>query len=311
MKLLILGDLHGRKPKIPFKDFDMIICVGDVCDNSEMGKLYSLWFKKLNKNKDLEFEDVLKQKGINKQKQKAIEKRSFQGGRKVLEHLNSLNKPIFFVPGNWDQSFGKAIKDRKDLSHYQKKTQQYQMLSAKHTNPKLIKGLKNIIDCQFKLHEFQGLNLIGYGLTNGVEKAGKNYKKNMTKKQFKNLNKKYKRLTESLFKVYAKRNKKLPTLFLSHSVPYGTKLDIGRQKGSYAYKKHLGSTVARDFIKKYKPLLNVGGHIHDFYGKTKLGKTVCINAGAGKNATVLVKIDKEKTKRIIFNKNYKDAKEIK
>jgi len=31
---LILGDMHGRKPNIHFKNFDAILCVGDFCSDA-------------------------------------------------------------------------------------------------------------------------------------------------------------------------------------------------------------------------------------------------------------------------------------
>ena len=31
MRILVVGDLHGQIPKIYFKKFDAIICIGDIC----------------------------------------------------------------------------------------------------------------------------------------------------------------------------------------------------------------------------------------------------------------------------------------
>ena len=45
MKILVIGDLHGRKPKIHFKDFDCVIQVGDVCDDSKFRPYIKKWFK--------------------------------------------------------------------------------------------------------------------------------------------------------------------------------------------------------------------------------------------------------------------------
>lgn len=54
-------------------------------------------------------------------------------------------------------------------------------------------------------------------------------------------------------------------------------------------------------IDKYKPLVCIGGHMHEHYGKIKLGKTVCIAAGFGSNANTLLEIEKGKVKRIRFS----------
>ena len=69
----------------------------------------------------------------------------------------------------------------------------------------------------------------------------------------------------------------LPVIFLSHNVPYGTKLDIaggGPRKG-----QHCGSAVVRDIIKRFQPLASVAGHMHENAGRCVLGRTVCVNAG--------------------------------
>ncbi len=182
---------------------------------------------------------------------------------------------------------------------------------GKEINPKLIKGIKNLINCQFKLKNFKGINFLGHGLHSGVLKPQLVKKKRkFTKKQYSVLVKCYNSLLNILKKEYMKRNKKFPTIFISHSVPYNTKLDIGLQKDSYAYKKHLGAPSTLDFIKKYQPLLCVGGHIHEHFGKTKIGKTIVINAGFGKYAQVLIDLDenKGKIKKIEFCGKYKKSK---
>jgi len=43
----------------------------------------------------------------------------------------------------------------------------------------------------------------------------------------------------------------------------------------------VGSNVAKDIIKKFKPLLCIGAHMHEHFGKIKVGKTTCISAGYG------------------------------
>jgi len=48
---------------------------------------------------------------------------------------------------------------------------------------------------------------------------------------------------------------------------------------------------------RHKPLLCIGGHIHEGYGKDKIGETILINAGYGRDAQVLVDLN-EKTGKI-------------
>lgn len=307
MKILIIGDLHGRKPQMHFKDFDCIVQVGDVCDDREISPYARQWFRSLKKAKeDIMYEDFIIKK-IGKKRLNQMEARSLKKGNEILKYLDSFGKPVFFVPGNWDQSEGKTkIKNpnKNDYTSYQSWFDSY---LGRKLNPRLIRGLKNLKNCQLQLKKFNGVNFFGHGLHSGVLKPSLlRRKSNLTKKQYSLLVKKYDNLLGVLKTEYMKRNQKFPTIFISHSVPYGNKLDIGMQKGSIAYGKHLGSPSTLDFIKKYQPLLCVSGHIHEHSGKIKIGKTTVINAGFGKDAQVLINLN-EKTKKVksikFFNKS--------
>jgi len=298
MKILVIGDLHGIKPKIHFKDFDCIIQVGDVCDDSKIGPYYKKYFELLNKNKDLDLSlDDFFIKELGKRKYALYEKQSLEKGREILRYLNSFGKPIFMVAGNWDQSYGETkIKDM-DKSDYHYMKAFYDWYLGDKINLKLVKGLKNIKDCMYENHEFNNFNFLGYGLSNGPEKVMKDSKKSkMSKNEKIKLKNVFNKIFNKLLSAYKKRNKKFPVIFISHNIPYNTKLDIGKDKKSYAYKKHLGSYIARKFCEKYQPLLCVGGHVHEGKGKDKIGKTILINPGFGKHAQVLIDLDEEKGK---------------
>lgn len=310
MKILIIGDLHGRIPKIHFNDFDCIIQVGDVCDDSKIGPLYKKYFELLNKNKDLDFSlDEFFIQEVGKRKFRQYEKQSLEKGHEILKYLDCFGKPIFMVAGNWDQSYGVSrIKDL-DKSDYNYRKAFYDWYLGDKINPKLTKGLKNIKDCMHRNFEFFGINFIGYGLSSGdnMKKKGNSKNLNVSKEEFAKLKSFQNKIFNKLSFAYKKRNKKFPTIFISHNIPYNTKLDIGKDKNSYAYKKHLGSWIARKFCEEYQPLLCIGGHVHEGKGKDKIKKTILINPGFGKDAQVLIDLDKEKGKirKIEFYKNYK------
>ena len=310
MKILVIGDLHGRKPRIHFKDFDCIIQVGDVCDDQEIGKIYKHLFKKEN---TFGYEEYIK-KYIGKRNLQQMEKRSLEIGNKILRYLDSFGKPIIFIPGNWDQSYGPSkIKDT-EKNNYNYMKSFYDWWLGDKTNSKLIKGIKNLVDSPYQLNEVLGINFIGYGLVSGREswsmKKKSKFAKNLTKIQFEKLKKAYDKIPKKLNGVFKRRDKKKPLIFISHNIPYNTKLDVGKDKNSYAYKKHLGSYVARKFCEKYQPLLCIGGHVHEGKGKDKIGKTTVINAGFGKDANVLIDLDEKKGKirKIEFYKGYRKTK---
>jgi len=297
MKILVIGDLHGRKPNIHFREFDAIIFVGDICSDKELGVWYKKWFRALKKNPNIGDDDSFIISKIGKRNFNNMGKRSLEEGRKIIKYLNSFDKPIFMVAGNWDQSYGKTrIKNiNKDNYNYYKSFLDFWL--GDQINSKLIKGFKNIKNCMYKNYEFMGMNFIGYGLSSGPEKPGiKKKLKKLNAKKINRLNKAYKKILDKLNNTYKKRNKKYPTIFITHNIPYNTKLDVIRNEKSYAHKKHLGSTVARQFCLKYPPFICVGGHVHDCPGKDKIGETIVINPGFGKNAQVLIEIDDKKGK---------------
>src|SRR3990167_4564965 len=100
MKLLIIGDLHGNKPKIHFKDFDAIIAPGDFC--SDASRKYI--FRNLIKQRDNPDYKIEWWDEIWREKAKEMLEKSLKDGRKILEFLNSFDVPVFLVPGNWDQT---------------------------------------------------------------------------------------------------------------------------------------------------------------------------------------------------------------
>ncbi len=66
---------------------------------------------------------------------------------------------------------------------------------------------------------------------------------------------------------------KIPSIFVSHSPPFGTKLD------QLASGKHVGSTAIRRFIESHAPDLCLTGHIHEGRGVDSIGTTRIINPG--------------------------------
>ncbi|MFH1503419.1 MAG: metallophosphoesterase [Candidatus Diapherotrites archaeon] len=297
MKILVIGDLHGRKPKIHFNDFDCIIQVGDVCDDSKFRPYYKLWFYLLKElGEDAPSAKELMLSDIGEEGIKRLERNSLAVGRKILEYLNSIGKPVFFVPGNWDQSRGETKIKNPEASNYAYFKSGFDGFLGANTNEFLIRGLKNVYDCQFKNKEFNKINFIGYGLSSNQERIIKKSKKKLTKLEISKLDKVYFKIMKVLSSSYNLRNKKYPAIFISHNVPYNTKLDIVKNKNSVADKRHLGSYVARKFCEKYKPLICIGGHVHEGVGKDKIGKTLIINPGYGVNAQVLIDIDEDKGK---------------
>lgn len=297
MKLLIISDLHGHKPRIKDKDFDAIIVPGDVCSDKEFKPVYRAWFRHLKKE-NISADEYFK-RHFTKKQLKGMDTRALQEGRKIMKYLDSFNKPVFFVPGNHDQSYGSTRIKNMDSSSYNYRKAFYDFWAGKMSNPKLTNGLKNVRDCQYKAHELDGITFVGYGLSSAPEDPAKKYKmKKYTNEEYKKLKGAYEKIKKQLANEMKKVKKGSPVVFISHNVPHGSKLDVITDKKSYAYKMHLGSTVADWFVKKYQPLICIGGHIHDHYGTAKDGKTTILNTGFGGKITTLVEIKNKKLNKI-------------
>ncbi len=63
-------------------------------------------------------------------------------------------------------------------------------------------------------------------------------------------------------------------IFVSHAPPHNSGLDVVEEKNA-------GSLAIREFIEKQQPFLSLHGHVHESAGITRIGKTICVNAGSG------------------------------
>ncbi|CAD7780535.1 Calcineurin-like phosphoesterase [Candidatus Methanoperedenaceae archaeon GB37] len=74
-------------------------------------------------------------------------------------------------------------------------------------------------------------------------------------------------------------------ILVSHTPPFGTKVDIVRRG------EHVGSRVIREFIEKEQPELCLTGHIHEARNIDKIGKTLILNPGTIAQGYILVEWD--------------------
>ncbi|MBU2638237.1 MAG: metallophosphoesterase [Nanoarchaeota archaeon] len=278
MRFLILGDLHGALPKIHFKEFDAVIFPGDFCSFEGRDILFKIPREKWH----IPWYNI-----VGRKKAKEMIKRDVERGRKVLEKLNKLNAPVFIVPGNIDYYGNSAfLKEYYEWKFY--RTNFYK---------NLIKQFPNIKDCHFKQRKFKGITIIGYGLSSSPDYPI--YAKRPYTKEQKRRIKLSDLFLKKLQKLFKKA--KAPVIFLSHNVPYNTKLDKIINKSSPMNGKHFGSIITRRIIEKYKPLICIAGHMHEHLGKCRIGKTVVVNAGFGPDKNILLEIKGNKIKRLEFH----------
>lgn len=215
-----------------------------------------------------------------------------------LKKLNKVHVPVFTVLGNIDWPEGDDIADmpkkrEKSMPNYDNENR----LAI------ILKKYKNIHRFDYSYLKFLGYIFIGM---RGHSAPGK-----VKSKAFR----KHKKILEKLFKRFSKENQENRVIFVSHNIAHNTKLDKlsikaekfalkhfgGKNKIIKQRKRHYGSKMARRIIDKYKPLLHLGGHIHESWGKDKLGKTILVNPGAvheGKGA--IIELECGKVKKIKF-----------
>jgi Icc-related predicted phosphoesterase len=71
-------------------------------------------------------------------------------------------------------------------------------------------------------------------------------------------------------------------------------------RGGHVLMKPVGSPAVRTAIEKIQPLLTLHGHIHEAPGHTRIGSTLCINAGSeyaeGILKAAIINLEREKVK---------------
>jgi len=282
MKFLIVGDLHGNKPKVYFKDFDAVIAPGDFCSSGEIRNYAFQALKERHQNpcSKVKWYDLAGKKEARK-----LVKKSLKDGREILEYLNSFEVPVYIVPGNADFT--------------PEKEEKWTFLQQNHYE-RLVKELENIIDVHNRLVNVEEHQIIGHGISSGPEYP--QYKEDLDrlKKELKKRKAEYNRDSKKLASLFEKASK--PVIFLSHNVPFNTPIDEITNKESPRYGYHYGSLIAREMIEKYQPLACVGGHMHEHFGKCNIGKTICINAGFGSNVNTLMELKDNKIARLEFHK---------
>ncbi|MBS3091003.1 metallophosphoesterase [Candidatus Pacearchaeota archaeon] len=259
MKILVIGDFHGKlhkkiKKLIKKEKPEVILSIGDYLPFHYR----KLWFKH-SFGTDIELWQV-----IGKKRYKKIILRDLDEGEKVLKELNKFNIPVFTVLGNVDYPDSSDVMDEELPKNFWK--WEY---SRKAQFANRLRKYKNIRRIDYTFAKFRDFVFIGA--------RGHSFPGRPGSKAFK----KHKKILEKLFKKFKKENKSKKVIFISHNVPFRTKLDIitDRKANKLVRSKHAGSKLIRKIIDKYHPILHLAGHVHEGRGFQKLGRTLCINCG--------------------------------
>jgi len=258
MKFLLIGDFHGKihpkLKKIKDLDFDYVLCTGDLPSDGGLRKYIFKYWNELNKKN---LEDVIGKKNVNK-----ANKKSSKSLTKVLKFLNSLNKKVFLIRGNFDLEQKRLIRRKNPIFVYVSKE---------------IKKYKNIELIDYGLIQLKDIKLLahsGYRFPTEKYIEKKEYNSH-TKLKIKNKNNWWDKRLKRLFSKVKYFNN---SIFLIHDPPRGY-LDKVNNKKSPLNHKHIGDEYYFRYIKKYQPLITICGHMHEYQTKVKIGKTALINPG--------------------------------
>src|SRR3989338_3564900 len=273
MKFLAIGDFHGTFSKkferiIKKEKIDLVVSNGDF-----FPFIYrDLWFKHSYRT-DVNLWDV-----IGRKKYVALVKKDLNLGEQAIKRLNNVRVPVITVVGNIDYT---PLQDSDDEKLPKDDLRRQDLLGS------ILKKYRNIRRFDYSYFCFGDYVFIGAygGSSPGVVKS-RAYKR-------------HRKILEQLFRRF--KNSKI--IFVSHNVPYNTKLDKISMKAHIAVRgKHYGSKLIRRMIDRWHPLLHIGGHIHEGRGMQKLGKTLCVNPGAAHEGRVAIVILVGKRARVKFIK---------
>lgn len=276
MKFLVVGDFHGELPLnlkgiIKKEKIDLVISLGDYFPFSGREAFFKYCYRK-----KLEIWEVLGKKFVRNYILKDLNQ-----GENVLKKLNSLEIPVITVVGNIDYT---RLNDQYDNSVDQRMKWRWEKQDFFSS---IIKKYTSVHRIDYSFFKFREFIFIGaYGGSSPGHVKSEAYRK-------------YKKKLESLFKKFQKENKDGKVIFVTHNVPYNTKLDEITAKAAHhkAKGKHFGSKMFRRIIEKYQPFLSIGGHIHEGFGKDKIKHTILINPGAiAEKRYAIVEIPEKKGK---------------
>ncbi|MBR9701988.1 hypothetical protein GOV13_03630 [Candidatus Pacearchaeota archaeon] len=279
MKLLVIGDFHGKFPKklqnrIKKEKVDLVVSLGDYSSWSLISEFFKHCYRK-----DIELWEV-----VGKTKYKESTLKDLKTGQRIISQLNNLPMKVISITGNHD-----FTKWKEAHKMYDKPVRSKWKWPYKERFSSLIKNFKNIEIFDWSYVKFRGFVFIGY--------PNSNFPGHVQSKQYRLQRKKL----DKLFNRFKKENKEGKVIFVSHNVPYGSKLGVVTAKTAHekARGKNHGSKLARRIIDKWRPRLVLCGHMHEHQGTDKIGKSLILNSGpAFESKAVVIDIDENMKKKI-------------
>lgn len=248
-KVLLLSDLHGKLPEIAEKNFDFILCAGDLGDDSLIKDKMFEW---LNSSLEIPFSQYVEEDLVIRDLA-----RKEESYRRIFSKLDSFGVPVFVVPGNDDMLTHSFFNGFLDMVPY----------------------FGNIRLVHHKAVYFDDFMVVGYGNSNSPEYiVHEEDRKEIPLRFHSRIKLEYLRIKRVQEELFMKGRDRKRVIYLTHNVPFGIMDRITYDKSP---KKGLnyGSLVVKNLALKHKPLLVHSGHMHEYQGHDFLENTLCVNSG--------------------------------
>ena len=267
VKILVIGDPHGKLPKNLEKDLkgqriDYIFLTGDI---GKVDLARERFFENINRKKK-----GLEELPLDKKFEKAVHMEVYNSTMRLLKRLIKV-APVYTILGN--------VADTPDYLARRENEQKGLKLPLIRKGMNSIKGV-NIVRNQIRNLGGLRIGFLEYFLDDCWVKE---FKPSDYKDALKNAIKETGK-SKKILKWFDKVD-----ILVCHQPPYGI-LDKVTWKAvpKHWLGKHAGSKIILDYIKKKKPRWVFCGHIHEGKGKKKIGKTEIYNMGCEGNYSIIV-----------------------
>jgi len=276
-----LGDFHGQFNKKLKKGLaremknriDLVIGVGDYAGIEE----WSDYIINMLKASSVGLPWVSAEEYFGARKFKKLVKKDEKCTKNVLLEINSLvndkenGKGLYVFGNNDDDWYNYPFSKNSRI---------------KKSRKRFLKSLNGMKDITYSSTKFNDVSIVGYG---GYMDAEINWDKRKDDKE--SYNKMLNRVGGSRKKLFSMCKKQKPEILVLHYPPKGIFDKILDRKNPY-HGKQIGVLAFRDAILKFKPRIALCGHMHEYQGALKLGKTLVINPGdASKGKFAVVDYD--------------------
>jgi len=271
MRILAIGDLHGKFPKKLNKEFikknkiDIIISSGDFAINKTSKYIFKYW-KQQRERKDKDANIPREMVGPKKWDNLILQE--VKSSVNIIKKLASLGVPLYFVYGNGDTT---------EKAWYYDKN--YPSMEQNGINK-----IKNINLLEMGSEKINGYEIFGFGC-----RFTTNIKTQKHRAKIRALEKK------KLDAFFRKRDAS-KIILLTHETPHMI-FDKIMFKKSPRYGQHVGDDILKEAIKKYQPYLHICGHMHEYQGMKKIGKALIVIPGYGyEGKAAVIDLPKKKVK---------------